>query len=380
MLGVLELFAFAVSHWISDDIYYRAPTSAELTAAHTYHNNLDEVSRALGWVPEPSTVDVRGARISPRGDKLGPPCVSVYGDSFTFGAEVPNEAAWTDELSDQLGCRVANFGVIGFGTDQAVLRYASNDEDRARVVVLMHMVENIVRNVNQDRTMLYGAGIELKPRFTVDRGALRLIPRPDVRPEHLQAFTSDPGSFLGAENFLPNSGPLAKRRLQFPYLWHVPGLFRYHRLTQGVRNMLIGGPPWYAPLYTSTHPSQALLITSKIVARFAQLARARGQRPVVFMLPSAREFDLHRESGTWLHAPLIDAVRGEGVDVHNLGPGLLKMAEPGMEPASAICDYFCTKPRIRGGHYTRAGNALLARVAHTILRPRLSSLPAGRAD
>ena len=75
----------------------------------------------LGW-PSPETfgkppLDAIGARLSPaQPDTQARPCVSAFGDSFTFGAQVEAEAAYPKRLAERLGCRVNNFGVGGYGT------------------------------------------------------------------------------------------------------------------------------------------------------------------------------------------------------------------------------------------------------------------------
>ena len=108
----------------------------------------------LGW-PYPSSLnqrqrDASGSRLipafpDPREHQV---CVSVYGDSFTWGAEVDDEHASGNVLSRRLGCRVANSGVNGYGTDQAYLRFRSKVEDEAEIVILSHFSVLIMRNVN----------------------------------------------------------------------------------------------------------------------------------------------------------------------------------------------------------------------------------------
>ena len=112
----------------------------------------------LGW-PAPNTFgqdgerDAVGSRIIP----LFPdpasysPCVALYGDSFTWSSEVDHAHAWSNVLSGLLQCRVANYGVGGYGTDQAYLRFLHNEKDVAPIAILNHLSENILRNVNQFR-------------------------------------------------------------------------------------------------------------------------------------------------------------------------------------------------------------------------------------
>ncbi len=72
--------------------------------------------------------------------------VSVYGDSYAYGADVPVADAWTTLLEEASGAGVLNFGVPAYGTDQARLRL---EKQYGRVpsptVVLCVLTENITR-------------------------------------------------------------------------------------------------------------------------------------------------------------------------------------------------------------------------------------------
>jgi hypothetical protein len=79
-------------------------------------------------------------------------CVSLYGDSFTWGDEVDDVHAWGNVLSKLLHCRVSNFGVGGYGTDQAYMRFHYNKNDKPKLVILGFYTENIQRNVSHTVT------------------------------------------------------------------------------------------------------------------------------------------------------------------------------------------------------------------------------------
>lgn len=51
--------------------------------------------------------------------------IAIVGDSFTFKLEVPYEKTWGHQFEIALGpgWQVLNFGVDGYGLDQAFLRY-----------------------------------------------------------------------------------------------------------------------------------------------------------------------------------------------------------------------------------------------------------------
>ena len=109
--------------------------------------------------------------------------VACYGESFTFGSEVDNGEDWPAQLEVAAAgaLEVLNLGVIGWGTDQALLRFRDGHDQLDSDVVLMGlMAENIQRNVN--RLVPVRAPKEfvplVKPRFLLDGGELRLPPHP----------------------------------------------------------------------------------------------------------------------------------------------------------------------------------------------------------
>ncbi len=154
-----------------------------------------------------------GARPAP-----GATRIACFGDSYTFGAEVGDRECWTHYLQgDWQAAEVLNFGVGGFGTDQAFLRYRREGSDiGARAVLLGVLLENIGRNVNRYRPLWYPASgtCVTKPRFALDaRGELELLPNPfPTRAGLIDAVESGavlervaPGDYWSAR---PRLGPL----------------------------------------------------------------------------------------------------------------------------------------------------------------------------
>jgi len=110
---------------------------------------------ALGWWHQPGkrgdvgfgpiTADEVGSRVVPGAS--GPVLVSSYGDSFTEGIEVDDASTWQAHLARRSGARIQNFGVMGYGPDQA-LRYLQLNLERGHrvpIVVLGVLDENLNR-------------------------------------------------------------------------------------------------------------------------------------------------------------------------------------------------------------------------------------------
>src|SRR5262245_4391979 len=108
----------------------------------------------LGWRPRIGQAAADGTRNDPAFSITSDPCMSMFGDSFTWSEEVDDDYAWSALLALKVHCRVANYGVGGYGTDQAYLRFKSLPP-RGELVFLNHLSENIVRNINQYRNLLY---------------------------------------------------------------------------------------------------------------------------------------------------------------------------------------------------------------------------------
>jgi hypothetical protein len=145
----------------------------------------------LGWCARTSyegpearvTLDSRGRRTKRvYADPLAPGVRRwvAAGESFTFGEEVRDEEAWTARLEErEPGLEVWNYGVGGYGTDQALLRFTRDVSGPIDGVLVGLMSENLGRNVNRYRPLWYpSAQPAAKPRYVLAEGGLELVPQP----------------------------------------------------------------------------------------------------------------------------------------------------------------------------------------------------------
>ncbi len=310
----------------------------------------------LGWGP---AVDGAGrvVRLQPRPDPAFPDtvpaCAAAYGESFTAGSEVGEDGAYPHVLGVELGCRVANYGVGASGSDQALMLVrAQRHLDRAPVVVLGHISENILRNVNQYRVLLYpDQELYFKPRFLPGpRGELRYVPVPVRTAADLRALPDDP------ERYLPHDAFLARPRPGFPY---TAALVRWALADFHLRARL-AGVPRHLPFYDPAHPAGGLALTTAILSAFAREAAADGRRPLVVLMPVGRDLVYARRTGRWPDQPLADALARRGVPVLHAGPEMLRRLGPAADPCTLFAD--CSS------HYNAAGYRLFARVVGDRLR------------
>lgn len=199
-LCLLELFSYVYLKCCSKII---SPSSRELIdnlnpdwLEKYYKTTYD---RQLGWQPRPNASDQRknsagkswqwaideyGARRNPNFGASQTPYVATFGDSFTFGDEVDDDETWQHFLSNILHANVANYGVGGYGTDQAFLRFRQKlDEGLSpKVTILVIYEDNFKRILNRFRPFYSkntGLKLGFKPRADVDQfGKLRFLESP----------------------------------------------------------------------------------------------------------------------------------------------------------------------------------------------------------
>lgn len=169
----------------------------------------------LGWVWRPHatrhdgelTINSAGMRSRGEYSQEPPPDtlrIALFGDSFVDSSTLPDDEAWGNLLEvklNQTGIRteVLNFGVAGYGMDQAFLRWRHEGKDYdPDIVIFGFMSSDLDRNVNIFRRVFRpNGGISLtKPRFILTDQGLELLNQPTLQPEELiavfESFESHP--------------------------------------------------------------------------------------------------------------------------------------------------------------------------------------------
>ena len=291
----------------------------------------------LGWAPRPSSVSpdgsvhidargLRGTRAYGAGPSAGTVRVAACGESFTFCDEVGDADAWPAQLENLVpGLEAWNYGVGGFGTDQALLRLreaAATDSPAPLAALFVGiMLDNIGRNVNRYRPLWYAEALPaVKPRYVLRGDGLELVPQPfATRAEFVAAVRS--GAVFA--------------RLAEHELWSDPHVPRWLAWSAAAR--LVGSVrAWEARglerLWTDVE-GEPFRTTLALLEAFRPLARELGtERLLVLVFPTREALDGLLAGGEpyWsallealaardiaaldLSEPLARAARGEGID------------------------------------------------------------------
>jgi len=171
----------------------------------------------LGWAPKPNTKTINGlydlnkdgirtvsadrsVSYVPDKDVLR---IAIFGDSFTFGYDVPYENTWGYYLENDLKslgikAEVLNFGVGGYGFDQAFLRWKkSGYKFSPHIVIFGFQPENVKRNNNLISTLYFQDAVLpfSKPRYILEKDRLKLINCPTPDPKKIINIMENIGSW-----------------------------------------------------------------------------------------------------------------------------------------------------------------------------------------
>lgn len=307
----------------------------------------------LGWSTPRDTAlgemlfDEHGARTS--GVERGEPSadrrrIVTVGCSFTLGTEVLNGETWQAALEElRADVELVNLGVMGYGTDQALLRYVRDGRPLAPDEVWLGFLPTASQRVTTNYRpahLHWGNTILFKPRFVLDEaGALELVPNPgpDLRETH--RLLHDQDAFLAA-----TSADSWVRR--YPAAWLPRGASVLHH--SGIARVLLtalessGRDPLRA---LAEHDDETHRITRALCLRLRDEAAADGARFRLVILPGADDLADFRAHARPSWADWADGLAREGVVVLDLSSRLDERdrAEPGVIWAP-------------NGHYTARAN------------------------
>lgn len=235
-----------------------------------------ESNRLGARSPLETTVEVPPGRIR----------ILVFGDSYAAGSRLPYEETWTARLEQEdKRLEVVNFGVDGYGTGQAYLRYNMIRHQVDYDIVLLTLVppEDLWRDINVRRDIGgQWSSLTVMPRFLEIDGQLQLV--------------SDPFDALPQADAPPDSTreAILRNHLRAYDRFYIPALYEEPPL-MGVSILVRIGAAAYGELRLRNirgqllNPSsEAAVVTSRIVASMREEVEREGKRFVLAILPTAR--------------------------------------------------------------------------------------------
>lgn len=278
--------------------------------------------------------------------------ISVYGDSFTHGDGVRFEETWPDQLQHlRPNLEVLNFGIPGYGADQALLRFRRDGTKfRSDIHVLAIWPEDLVRDLNVIRFYLAPNGNvgTSKPRFVLQGGALVQVNLP-VLPRHafLSTLLHRHVDAVVAQDFW-----YREDEQRFPIYLHAQSL----RAALSVLNAYRRRSQRYR-LYLD-RDGEAVQLAAAISQAFTREVEALGARAYIAIIPMQELLDVHARGGF----PLVDVLRARAIPVIDCGPAIAARARELGAAALYLPD----------GHLTAGGNRVIAEEVAAEVLPALA--------
>lgn len=316
----------------------------------------------LGWTQRPSVAEHNsGGFISSApevavGRTPGRVRIALFGGSFTQGNF---QHGWWRKLESELraggvDAEVLNFGVAGYGMDQAFLHWRKDGAAyRPDIVVFGFCAANCYDNGNLVRMLQNGeTGIPFtKPRYMLEGDKLRLINTPTPPPEALPALYAQ----LTAWPLLAHDRFYHEEDFQMKP-WHHSRLLSLIEAKRAVLRGRSVETEFYRP------DGEASVLAKQIVDEFAADVQAAGSRFCVVHLPSTPDIERFHETGQFAYAGLYAAIRRKHRVV---ATEQAMVAEAHGRPLREL---------FRFGHYTEPLDVEIARLLAAELRPTIAEI------
>lgn len=292
--------------------------------------------------------------------------MATYGDSFTYCANARDDCTWQTFLAKRLNQNVLNFGVGGYGTDQAVLKHELQNQIHTKIVVLCILPENINRVVNIYRPFYtYNDPLKLtKPIFVKKDGKLILVPNPIQSIDDIHKL--DDPKFMKELAKYDYWYQLDQKLPDFSFPWIV-SLFHWRdavlnqigvSLPSGTRAFLKPHYPWN--LFDEDYPFSVM---RHLVDRFVTNALARGSFPIIVIMPHKDYVQESMDYGINRVSRLVDYLT---VQKYSFVDAVQIIAD--MKPSKSKLE------KMYQGHATAEGNQVLADILFSRLRKLAPSL------
>ncbi len=316
----------------------------------------------LGWTNRPNFADYNAAGMrADRNYPLDPPDgvlrIAAFGDSFTHGNEVTRDETWTAQLEALLNARgihaeVLNFGVGGYGIDQAYLRWQEQGRQYQPDIVLLGFVAvdvnrlvSLYWKLQPNVFITPGSNPFSKPRYVLDGDTLTLINSPTVAPADMPAFlTNFPNSDLARYESAFDAADYQDR-----WWLHSDALATLDALHRYLTFDPTRSPAFQIDLMRPPAPpapyNDADALASAIIQQWATEAEADGSRFIVVHLPMKAGIQAYQSDLPLDYEPLRSALSSRYEWIETLDAF----------PSADLNGQFAL-----GGHYSPQGSATIA--------------------
>jgi hypothetical protein len=330
-------------------------------------DNVLRLDPELGWrygaggVGDTITVGANGQRgigFKTVDDRLPRHVIGAWGDSFVFCSEVKDTDCWLSRWQARnADVQVRNFGVGGYGADQALLRFRRTvDSFPVSTAILGFTDDDLRRLVSVYRRFVDNDEYPLlKPRFRLDEGSLVLEPNPGQDSAFLRKLLTDPLAIRSAGH----------RDLHYNRLLYASSLTDHSALVRLLAAVaqrvwlryLSPGRIWDAR-GVMRPGSEAFSIQLAVFQAFAAEANAKGAVPIILLLPGKASVDAVATSRPYPLQPLVDSLKARRLPFVDAASALARAARAGGSQRLFA----------PGGHYSPAGNDAIAGVVDSLFQ------------
>ncbi len=273
-----------------------------------------------------------------------------FGDSFVHGDGVRNDSTWQSFLENYSNIEALNFGVSGWGLDQAYLRYLRDGvKYESDIVLICFMSENINRHemVYWPYYVHYLNRAEVKqilpkPRFRIKDGDLVLVNPVLKNLDDVRNFRNNPREYLVQMGKNDHYYQMSYTKQFFDFLPSV----RLRKILFSdilkIGDDIIKKDGFY------NENSESYKITTKVIDSFVAEVRSNGSLPIVIVFPEAKDIEAMRVGKPKKYEPLLSFLEDRKYPYIDV-----------MESITTNMSNFSLNQIIRG-HYSPITNKLVA--------------------
>jgi hypothetical protein len=295
--------------------------------------------------------------------------IAAFGDSFVYGEEVGTREAWPSQMEAlDPSLEVLNYGVGGYGVDQAFLRYRREvGRFQPQYVIMGFVPDDLRRLVSVYRGFMAPHELPFtKPRFVLSGDSLVLLPAPLRDTADYRRLADHPRSVaeLGKHDqmYRPEmyENPLYDRSATVRL---VTTVWRQARNRMRNDDRIYDGDVF-------NRSSTAFRVQLRLFALFDREVRNAGAHPLILFFPDRPSLTRIQRGDRAPYAPLVEEVNRIGIDVVDLAS-----AWPAPLDSAGVSALFAP-----WGHYSARGNAQVAATVASAIRARATANEAKRAS